>query len=233
MTRVPRFRVADGVIGVIALCALFLSIERGVAAPMVQNQITARQLRIVDANGTLRVLVTGKPLPNGVMDGKTFAHREGPPVAGLLFFNDVGDEQGGLVFTGHPVPGGHEQGGGLTFDAWKQDQAIQIIHDESDGQIETGVNGHDRPSMPMPDVERLDSDYAHATTAAQKAKILQESEVVKASNSSRFWLGIRNGQASLDLKDAHGRSRLRLSVDADGTTHIARISTTGKVLREL
>lgn len=39
----------------------------------------------------------------GAFDGQTLNRPR--PIAGLIFFNDVGDEAGGLVFSGREVEG--------------------------------------------------------------------------------------------------------------------------------
>ena len=45
-------------------------------------------------------------------------------MAGLLFFNDVGDEIGGLTFTGLEANGQGTANAGLMFDQWEQDQRL-------------------------------------------------------------------------------------------------------------
>jgi hypothetical protein len=49
-----------------------------------------------DANGTLRLVLAGKDrMHPGILDGKVIERAR--PVAGLIFFNDEGDEVGGLT----------------------------------------------------------------------------------------------------------------------------------------
>jgi len=76
-----------------------------------------QRLNIVDANGTLRMVLAGKDrMHPGVMDGVTVDRPR--PVAGMLFFNDEGDEVGGLTYTG-TIAGGR----GRANAAWRHPRA--------------------------------------------------------------------------------------------------------------
>ncbi|HTD34825.1 MAG TPA: hypothetical protein VK665_14245 [Candidatus Elarobacter sp.] len=108
-----------------ALSALAFSSISAHAATRVErfDEIVVKRVRVIDASGQTRLLLTGKPIPEGTIDGRTIP-RIGPPrqSAGLMFYNDRGDEQGGLSYGGT----GGEQFEALTFDAWHQDQALEI-----------------------------------------------------------------------------------------------------------
>ena len=58
------------------------------------------------------------------------------PQAGLLFYNDEGSENGGLVFSGHREAKGEvmDSGGSLSFDRYAGNQIVQLIgvHDSTD-----------------------------------------------------------------------------------------------------
>src|SRR5207302_10939839 len=90
------------------------------------GEITVQRINVVDANGTLRLVISNRDrMHPGVMDGKTIDRPR--PVAGLLFFNDEGDEVGGLTFTGQEKDGKGRASGTFTFDQWKQDPTIGIL----------------------------------------------------------------------------------------------------------
>src|SRR5438128_11850737 len=93
------------------------------APPRNLGEITAHRINIVDADGTLRMVISNKDrMHPGVMDGKSIDRPR--PVAGLLFFNDEGDEVGGLTYTGREANGTRQANAGLMFDQLKQDQTI-------------------------------------------------------------------------------------------------------------
>src|SRR5688572_19106962 len=124
-----------------ASLALVVLVSAGLAQSNARqhiDELTVHRLNVVDNNGTLRMVLSNKDrMHPGVMDGKMIDRPR--PVAGLLFFNDVGDEVGGLTFTGREVDGQGAANAGLMFDQWKQDQTIGIQYSESQGQRSAGL----------------------------------------------------------------------------------------------
>ncbi|REM99046.1 hypothetical protein DSI35_23130, partial [Mycobacterium tuberculosis] len=50
------------------------------------------------------------------------------PMAGMLFFNDEGTENGGLIYNGSLDKNGKPSSGmSLTFDRYQQDQQMQLL----------------------------------------------------------------------------------------------------------
>src|SRR5687767_15869221 len=87
------------------------------------DELTVQRLNVVDANGTLRFVLSNKDrMHPGVMDGVTINRPR--PVAGMLFFNDEGDEVGGLTVSGQAKDGQRRANGMLAFDQLKQDQTV-------------------------------------------------------------------------------------------------------------
>src|SRR5438132_7799081 len=107
------------------------------------DELNAQRINIVDADGTLRMVISNKDrMHPGVMDGKSIDRPR--PVAGLLFFNDEGDEVGGLTYTGREQNGTRTADAGLMFDQLKQDQTIGFSYSESNGRRTAGVQVWDR-----------------------------------------------------------------------------------------
>ena len=107
------------------------------------KEITVERLNIVDANGTLRMVISNKDrMHPGVMDGVTIDRPR--PVAGMIFFNDQGDEVGGLTYSGQEANGTRRADAGLMFDQLKQDQTIGFSYGESNGRRTAGFQVWDR-----------------------------------------------------------------------------------------
>src|SRR6186997_1417389 len=114
------------------------------------DELTVQRLNVVDANGTLRFVLSNKDkMHPGVMDGVTINRPR--PVAGMLFFNDEGDEVGGLTYTGTD-DNGRRATAGLMFDQLKQDQTVGITYNESNGQRTAGLQVWDRSDQPLSDL---------------------------------------------------------------------------------
>ena len=115
------------------------------------EEITVQRLNVVDGNGTLRLVLAGKDrMHPGVLDGKVIDRPR--PVAGMLFFNDEGDEVGGLTITGQERDGARRANALLAFDQLKQDQTIAIAYSEQNGQRSTGLTVWDRPETRLSDL---------------------------------------------------------------------------------
>lgn len=85
------------------------------------DQITVHRINLVEPDGTLRMVISDHAkFPGLFLHGKEYPHPR--PQAGMLFYNDEGTEQGGLVFAGAKNKGGYSSGLSLTFDRYNQDQ---------------------------------------------------------------------------------------------------------------
>jgi hypothetical protein len=203
-------------------------------APQRIDELTVQRINVVDANGTLRMVLSNKDrMHPGVMDGKMIDRPR--PVAGLLFFNDVGDEVGGLTFTGQAVNGQGAANAGLMFDQWKQDQTIGIQYSESQGQRSAGLQVWDRSDTQRLSelIERLNAANAIQDTTARAAAV-KETRAQAQPGHQRLFVGKDRGRASVvNLFDASGRPRLLLKVEADGAASIEFLDAAGKVINRL
>ena len=77
------------------------------------KEIDVQRINVVEPAGTLRMTITNHALmPDPVIGGKSYPLRSGTggAGAGLIFFNDEGNENGGLTFTGRKTGTGHSAG---------------------------------------------------------------------------------------------------------------------------
>lgn len=220
-----------------ASLALVVLVSMGLAqstATQRIDELTVQRLNVADANGTLRMVLSNKDrMHPGVMDGKVIDRPR--PVAGLLFFNDVGDEVGGLTFTGQDVDGRGTANAGLMFDQWKQDQTIGIQYSESQGQRSAGLQVWDRS-----ETQRLGEliEWLNAANAIQDAgartAAVQAARAKAHPGHQRVFVGKDRGRASVvNLLDASGKPRLVLKVEADGAASIEFLDEEGKVTHRL
>ena len=195
------------------------------------DEITVRRLRVVDASGATRLILTGKPIPEGTIAGKKLARTSGPrDDAGIMFYNDNGDEQGGLTYSGR----NGEQGGALTFDAWQQDQAIEIQHGSGPAGSDSYIAGNE---LPQESLSEIGADFQRETMAArsdeQRIAIRRRYRSEGKFGYQRWQLGNRAGISELRLSDAKGHARLRLRVTADGDARVEFLDATGTVVKSL
>src|SRR5687767_14420301 len=115
------------------------------------GEINVARINVKDADGTLRMVISNKDrMHPGVMDGVTIERPR--PVAGMLFFNDEGDEVGGLTYTGRATDTSRRANAGIMFDQLNQDQTIGISYSEGNGRRSAGFNVWDRAESPLSDL---------------------------------------------------------------------------------
>jgi hypothetical protein len=212
----------------------FLSITAFTQSTSTQriDELTVQRLNVVDANGTLRFVLSNKDrMHPGVMDGVTMNRPR--PVAGMLFFNDEGDEAGGLIYTGTD-DNGRRANVSLTFDQLKQDQTIGISYSEGEGQRTAGLQVWDRSDQPLSDlIKGMNAANALPEGPARDAAV----KAVRAkapAGPRRVFVGKNAERAStVSLADANGKPRLVMTVGADGNASIEFLDADGKVTQRI
>lgn len=197
------------------------------------DEISVGRINVVDANGALRLVISNKDrMHPGMMDGKLIDRPR--PVAGLLFFNEEGDEVGGLTFTGRKVDGQGRANAGIMFDQFKQDQTIGISYSETNGRRTAGLQVWDRPDTPLGElIDRLNAANQIAD-AAERQKAIAAIRASTQPASRRLFAGkLPDRSATVSLSDAAGKPRLTLTVDADGNPRIEFLDDAGKVVSRL
>jgi hypothetical protein len=218
------------VVSSLALVFLTTAALRQAGKPQNLGEITVERINVVDANGTLRLVIANKDrMHPGVMDGKVIDRPR--PVAGLLFFNDEGDEVGGLTITGQVRDGARRASAGLMFDQLKQDQTIGLTYSEGNGQRTAGLQVWDRSDRPLSElIEQLNAATRIADPAEREAAIKKVRDAAPAGPRRVFVGKTADRSANISLADANGKPRLTLTVDATGSPRIEFLDENGKIV---
>jgi hypothetical protein len=194
------------------------------------TEIDVERINIVEPGGELRMVISNQARQHpGIRGGDTIP-RDAPRPPGLLFFDQAGDEMGGLVFGDN---GGRGHFGSLTFDRVLGDQTIGIRHLESDaGPYSSGLSMWHQPRLSLAElatrVERLRAMPGAAERDAEINALLEAGEWT----ARRVFLGKgRDDVAALELADGLGRPRLRLRVTPAGDPSIEFLDENGEVTR--
>ena len=230
------YAIVTSLVLVVLAAAAFRQAAPAPQAPQAKTlgEITVERINVVDANGTLRMVISNKDrMHPGVVDGVTIDRPR--PVAGMLFFNDEGDEVGGLTYTGTVAGGRGRANAGIMFDQLKQDQTIGISYSEGNGQRSAGLQVWDRS-----ETVRLSELISKLNTANKLPEGAEREAALKKIRSEappgprRLFVGKTQDKAStVVLSDADGRPRLRLTVDATGNPRIEFLDETGKVVTRI
>lgn len=179
--------------------------------------LDVERINIREPDGTLRMVISGRErFPGSFHKGKEIARPDRRFPAGMLFLNDEGTENGGLIWAGKAVDGRPEAGASLTFDRYENDQTLQLLQTDSGENDMAAVVISDRPDGSM--FEMVEGKPVARPGAA--------------SGPPRLFLGKSRDRASmLMLQDGAGIPRIVLRVERDGTSAIDFLDAEGKVVR--
>jgi hypothetical protein len=187
------------------------------------DEIDVHRINVVEPDGTLRMVISNKSVfPGIIIRGKESPHPD-RKTAGLLFFNDEGTENGGLIFGGaKDAKGSVESYGHLSFDQYEQDQVFTIDANDQSGLHSSAVTMWDRPEYSIGELLATPPEKRDAFVAAHP------------NCHARVYLG-RNQDHSvaLRLKDTNGRDRIVLQVDKMGAPMIQLLDESGKIIGRL
>jgi len=199
------------------------------------TELDVECINIVGQDGKLKMVISNSERQHpGVVDGKTYP-RTRP--AGILFFNDKGDECGGLAFFGDQKDGAANAGALLAFDRFRQDQTVDIDYSENNGQYDAGLNVWDRPDTSLsPVIEKLQA-IEKMPAGPEKTQAMQKAREMPGawdSGARRVFVGrTKEKAAALTLFDPQGRPRLLLAVDAQGVPKLEFLDEKGAVVQRL
>jgi hypothetical protein len=212
------------VFGILAFSAFTRSREKF-------TEIDVERLNVREKNGQLLMVVANSErMPDPVINGKTFK-TERP--AGMLFYNGLGDENGGLVFTA--IEGGGKYGAyhGLSFDKYKQAQAMALVYNDHSGKYRAGLQIWDRPEIPLVDILTRREEINKMPESEAKTSALKKLDEENFS-PTRVYVG-KNAEkeSEVTLYDGNGKARIKMSVSAEGTPKLDFLDAGGKVTYSL
>jgi len=196
-------------------------------------EIDVERINIVDKDGKLKMVISNSERQHpGVIDGRTLS-RTRP--AGMLFFNEKGDECGGLSFNGDQKDGKASAGALLAFDRFLQDQTVAIQYGENNGQYSAGLRVWDRPDSSLGEVVDKLQTIQKMSEGPEKTQAMQKlREASSAGAAQRVFVGkTREKAAALMLSDAQGRPRAQLIVDAQGAARLEFLDEKGGVVHSI
>lgn len=196
------------------------------------EEIDVERINIVEKDGQLKMVISNKARQHpGIVNGKIIK-RDYPRPPGIIFFNHLGDEMGGLVY-GENGPDGHF--GSFTWDKVRGDQTIGYRHLEgADGSYETGIQMWQQPNIPSEfSLAKIDSVMEISDKEQRKLafKNLRENNLI---TTRRLFLGKnRSDAAVLEMLDLQGNSRLALMVEPDGNPKLIFMDEAGNITYSL
>ncbi|MBE9467720.1 MAG: hypothetical protein IMY72_05275 [Bacteroidetes bacterium] len=193
------------------------------------KEINVERINIVESNGDLKLVISNnKRQHQGILNGKPLPKRERQ--AGLIFFNSVGDECGGLVYDGNDK----EAGFVLSVDKYRDDQVMQlryIENTEKDART-YGIQFWDYPK---------EDGYQERNKAFEDLQKIEDNKEKRATYlkmkqdgllpEDRMFVGKKmNKNVGLFINDNKGRPRIKIYIDNDNNPKIELLNEEGNVL---
>lgn len=222
-----------------ATAIIAIALLTGAKAPPAKfEEIDVGRINVREPDGTLRLVISNRAqFPGAPWKGQEIPRPDRRSFAGMLFVNDEGTESGGLIQKGSlGLNGKADAGLSLTFDRFRQDQVLQLLHAEQGGQAMTHLLINDEPSHELMDVkQRMERfDEIDRMKPTERRQAMQEMRDKGLMPANRVRLGTTRDKASaLSLADAQGRTRMLLIVSADGKPSIQMLDEQGKVAKTI
>lgn len=189
--------------GVLTAVFAFTVLAGFTKSPVTQlAEIDVQRINVREPDGTLRMVISDSArLPGVIVKGKE-QPKVDRPQAGMIFYNDEGSENGGLIFGGKRDARGDvvDSGGSLSFDRYNANQVVQLL----------GVDDKDNSMTGLVVSDSQENSGGHR----------------------RIWVGrTADGAATLALMDALGKQRILLKVPANGEAEMDFLNKDGKVVK--
>lgn len=186
------------------------------------KELNVERLNIVESDGSPRMsMFNSDTIPPALINHEEIlpGHREGEGLAGIIFYNNEGDECGGLIFRGVTDESGQpSMAMSLTFDQFKQDQVVQLSLEEENGKQRYGLTIWDRPKEPITDTIEMMSRAEIEPDEAERQRLV---ETLRGLHSLRGFMGKQaDGSMTIQLNDSKGRKRFEVAIDPADELHM-------------
>ncbi|MEO6806703.1 MAG: hypothetical protein ABI286_03240 [Edaphobacter sp.] len=207
-------------------------------AVMVRNPtfgiITARRINIVEPDGTVRLTISNRAdFPGAWNRKKEYPRPDRTEAAGMLFMNEEGTEQGGLIWGASQLPDGTiENHGHLSLDQYEENQIFAIDAGQEGKDKFSRITIADQGDYPIEE-KRKANDRIEKLPADQQAAAWNEFFTTHRADVKRLVMGrSADGSVGLELRDYNGKVRIVLAVKRYGKPTFQFLDDTGKVVKE-
>ena len=205
------------------------------------TEIDAERLNIIGTNGKPVLVLSNKRLiPGPSMNGKTYPkeYADGRELfSGMIFFNEDGDEVGGLIYTGIKKDSGYYAMEHLSFDQWKQNQVVALQYIDNSKTRRAGLRVWDRPGVPLDQIfDRFKARNEVPKNSRAYDSIVNEIKASAARGDNgieRMFIGSQDEVAQIQLRDKQGKVKVKLYVDASGNPKLEFYNDKGEVINSL
>lgn len=203
------------------------------------DEIDTQRINIRGSDGKLRLTISNnEKSPGPIIGGHAMTSRDGKRGAGLIFFNDNGDECGGMTWHGRKKDGTVSANSGLMFDQYDSDQTVGIQYSQHGDSRSSGLHVWERSLKPMADFAQevnaaeLMKDGPEKTAALQKVQ--EKARAEGLAGIQRVFVGrTPQNDAVVLLMDTKGKPRIKMSVDGSNAASLQFLDENGQTVYSL
>lgn len=236
MIRELRILKAYAFVSFLLFGLLFFVAAKGPYQRTKFEEIDVERINIVEKDGKLRLTISNNDRsPGPVIGGISMKSREGKRGAGLIFFNDKGDECGGMTWSGKDPDGRIRADAGLMFDQFDQDQTVGITYSQTNGDRSSGLRVWERPLTPLAELARTVNEAELMKDGPEKAEAIRTAREKAAAGglvgAQRVFVGrTTKNEAAVMLADTNGKPRIVMSVAGANAGTLQFLDENGKVI---
>jgi hypothetical protein len=193
------------------------------------KEISVERINVMERSGKIKMVISNQARQHpGRMDGKDLKPR--PREAGIIFFNNQGDECGGLVYDGD------EKGAGmaLSLDQFKNDQVMQLQYNEGrennkKSSRSYGLKLWDRSDdFTMGKLIETNDSLKKLHNESAYAAAINELKLKGLLGQERLFIGKNtDDEVGLFIKDKKGLPRIKLYIDNNNRVVMQAIDENG------
>lgn len=194
------------------------------------DEIQVERLNVVGPDGTLRfVLANEERLPPPILGGEEVGKREGDHGPMFVFYNQLGDECGGLSLHAEDKDGRTRARSMLLLDQFRSNEVLGVVYDHAQGKHTYGILAQEPLAILISELVERERQIAELSDETARAEA-QEQLYKDFAQHDRLFVGrTSDGAATVSLSDGAGRPRLRMLVGIDGDPRIEFLDENGEV----
>ncbi|HLI96107.1 MAG TPA: hypothetical protein VKT72_08480, partial [Candidatus Baltobacteraceae bacterium] len=153
------------------------------------DTLTVHQIKVMDREGKLAMIITDHDdFPPPIINGKALHRMGGADSNGIVFYNQLGNEQGALDWAGRVHPdGSYDSASTLSYDSVTTDQMLQLDDGNDNGKTSAYMIGWNEPNYNTPMFQAALAEIQAAKTQAQRLAVLKKYPGIRSA--TRFLFG--------------------------------------------
>lgn len=229
MKEIRFLKFYSGFLTMALLCTIIYVLSRDREKSF--KEISVERINVVESNGDLKLVISNSERQHqGIVNGKSLPKRKRQ--AGLIFFNSVGDECGGLIYDGNDK----EAGLVLSVDKYRDDQVMQLqyIENTKKNARKYGMQFWDYPKEDAYD-ERIKAfeNYQKITDDKEKTEAYLKMKQEGLLPEDRMFVGKNmNEDLGLFINDKKGKPRIKIYIDSKNNPKIELLNEEGNIIKE-